>query len=146
MMLTRLHGHGEVGVVLVGAHPRSVQPDLRRHAAFEAARFADVLDEVNHRLAGFGLRERVLGFVELHVETRTLRTAGWGQSTRLLLGKCGDCQEHYDKSGSHDSSNCMIRFLQLTIALFEVPQLPLAIGSERYPAPGESMMPLSASP
>jgi hypothetical protein len=30
MMISRLNRHGEIGIVLVGAHPRSVEPDPDR--------------------------------------------------------------------------------------------------------------------
>ena len=43
--------------MLVGTRPGSVQTDFCRQATSETAYFADVLEKVNPRLAGLGLRD-----------------------------------------------------------------------------------------
>jgi hypothetical protein len=90
MMLSRLYRHGEIGTILVCANPCSVQSDLGRHAEGIRALF---LNEVNPRLPRFWLRQRVLGFVQLHVEADFLGAAG-SNSGRWYLGKCGYGKNH----------------------------------------------------
>jgi hypothetical protein len=52
----------------VGAHPFSVQSDFRSPAPSEAVYFSHVLNQVNSRLSGVGLNQRVSGFILLHLE------------------------------------------------------------------------------
>jgi hypothetical protein len=64
--------------------------------------YADVLDEINPRLPGLGLREHVLGFVPHRVEVGGFGTAGHRNDARPFLGECAYCQQHHNKRGSHD--------------------------------------------
>ncbi len=54
MMLTRLDGDGEVGIAVIGAHPRSVQCELRRWIGQTDTR-TRVHHKINPRLPRFGL-------------------------------------------------------------------------------------------
>jgi len=48
---------------------------------------------VNQRLRWVRLRQRVLGFVKLHLEANILVAAGCGRGDRRGLGRCGCCKK-----------------------------------------------------
>src|ERR1035441_242300 len=84
-----IDGDGEIRVSVVGAGPRSVNS---KHHWFgggaEPHNDTQIVDEVNSRLPRFGLRKRVLRFVQLDVEAVLVWTTGRWKRTKWILGRC----------------------------------------------------------
>src|SRR5580700_1998114 len=93
MMLPRLYGHCEIRTSLGLAHPCSVQPEEGVRTLF--------LDEVDQGLPRIGLGQRVLGFVQLHIEAGILGTAGRCRDGRRGLGKRRCRKKQYDDGAFH---------------------------------------------
>jgi len=57
-----------------------------------------ILDEINQRLPRFRLRQRMLGIVQLHLETHIFWTAGLRKRCRRLLCNSRSCKKQCEKS------------------------------------------------
>src|ERR1035438_4862915 len=95
VMLSRFHGHGEIGMAPVGAHPCSVQPDIGPRL---------VLKEVSECLLRPRLLQQVSGFMQSGTEADIAGAAGRWNNGGLRLGTCGCRKKQSDECNSHDLS------------------------------------------
>ena len=82
----------------------AVESDLRGAAASDTFCAADILDDINQRLAGFGLADGVLGVVVFHFEVDAFRATSSfrGRDHGRFLGKSGNREKNQNNGSAHN--------------------------------------------